>query len=83
MKWKNGSSCRSLTTVIGKQVFYLEISINDTNYLIPLTTQKIHCSDMNLCHSDLFRSQTELKVIGHHHVYVRTQGHETICQTAV
>jgi hypothetical protein len=36
VKWKNGSSCRSLTAVIGKQVFDLEISINDTNYLIPL-----------------------------------------------
>ena len=69
VKWKKGLSRRSLTSVIGKQVFGLEISINDTNYLIPLqhfTIQKIHCSDMNLCHSDLFRSQTELKVIGHH-----------------
>jgi hypothetical protein len=35
VKWKTGLSCRSLTAVIGKQVnFGLEISMNDTNYLI-------------------------------------------------
>ena len=40
VKWKMGLhsytvSCRSLTTVIGKQVnFGLEINMNDTNYLI-------------------------------------------------
>ena len=34
-------------------------------------TPVIHCADINLCHSDLFPSQTELMVIGHHHTYVR------------
>jgi hypothetical protein len=30
-------------------------------------SELIHCADINLCHSDLFPSQTELRVIGHHH----------------
>jgi hypothetical protein len=30
-----------------------------------------NCADINLCHSYLFPSQTELKVIGHHNTYVR------------
>ena len=35
MKWKMGLSCQSLTAATGKQVnFGLEISMNDTNYLI-------------------------------------------------
>jgi hypothetical protein len=34
-KWKMGLSCRSRTAIIGKQVnLGLEISMNDTNYLI-------------------------------------------------
>ena len=70
VKWKTGlSSCRTLTTVLGKQVdFGLEISKNDTNYLISFNiycSELRHCADINLCHSDLFPSQTELKVIGH------------------
>jgi hypothetical protein len=51
VKWKRGLSCRSRTAIIGKQVnLGLEISMNDTNYLINFN----------------FPSQTKLKVIGHH-----------------
>ena len=35
-----------------------------------LPSELIHCVDINLCHSDLFPSQTKLKVIGHHHTYI-------------
>ena len=48
--------------------------MNDTDYLIPsqhLFSELIDCAAINLCHSDLFPSQTELKVIGHHQTYVR------------
>ena len=46
--------------------------MNDTNYLISSQQfTSLHCADINSCHSDLFPSQTELKVIGHHHAYVR------------
>jgi hypothetical protein len=35
VRWKTGLSYRSRTAIIGKQVnFGLEISMNDTNYLI-------------------------------------------------
>jgi hypothetical protein len=47
--------------------------MNDTNYLT--SSQHlylvIHRADINLCYSDLFPRQTELKVIGRHHAYVR------------
>ena len=68
-----GLSCRSRTAIIGKQVnLGLEVSMNDTNYLISSQQfTSLHCADINLRHSDLFPSQTELKVIGHHHTYVR------------
>jgi hypothetical protein len=53
VKWKTGLNCRSLTAIIGKQVnLGLEISMNDTNYLISsqqLTS--LHCADINLRHS--------------------------------
>ena len=75
VKWKTGLSCRSLTADFGKQVnFDLEINMNDTNYLISsqhLRSELIHCANINLRYSDLFPSQTELKVIGHHHTYVQ------------
>ena len=35
VKWNTGLNCRSRTAIIGKQVnLGLEISMNDTNYLI-------------------------------------------------
>jgi hypothetical protein len=72
---ENELKCRHLTVVIGMQVnFGLEISMNDTNYLISYNiyrSELIHYADINLCHSDLFPSQTELKVIGLIHSYVR------------
>jgi hypothetical protein len=73
VKWKTRLSCRSRTAIIGKQVnLGLEVSMNDTNYLISSQQfTSLHCADINLRHSDLFPSQTELKVIGHHHTYVR------------
>jgi hypothetical protein len=52
----------------------LEISVNDTNYLISSQHFPFRINILcwyYLCHSDLFPSQTELKVIGHHHTYVR------------
>jgi hypothetical protein len=39
VKWKMGLSCRSLTTVIGKQVnFSLEINMNDMHKLFNIFT---------------------------------------------
>ena len=35
------------------------------------SSELTHWTDINLCHSDLFGRQTEMKVIGHHHTYVR------------
>ena len=74
VKWKTGLSCRSLAADFGKQVnFDLEINMNDANYLISsqhLRSELIHCANINLRYSDLFPSQTELKVIGHHHTYI-------------
>ena len=77
VKWKTGLSCRSRTAIIGKQVnFGLEISMNDTFYLI--SSQHLVQNEyivlilnINLRHSNLFPSQTELKVNGHHHTHAR------------
>jgi hypothetical protein len=41
------------------------------NIFTTFSLELIYCADINLCHSDLFPTQTELKVIGHHHTYVR------------
>jgi metallophosphoesterase superfamily enzyme len=51
----------------------LEISMKLFNIFTTFNcrSELIHCVDINLCHSDLFPSQTELKVIGYHHTYVR------------
>jgi hypothetical protein len=76
VKWKTGLSCRSRTAIIGKQVnFGLEISMNDTFYLI--SSQHLVQNEyivlilnINLRHSNLFPSQTELKVNGHHHIHM-------------
>jgi hypothetical protein len=50
----------------------LEMSMNDTNYLISSQHLPFRINTLcwYLCHSDLFRSQTELKVIGHHHIHM-------------
>jgi hypothetical protein len=53
---ENRLSCRSLTTVIGKQVnFGLELDMNDTNDLI----SSQHLPFGIISHSDLFLSKTE------------------------
>jgi hypothetical protein len=81
-KWRSEKrayclSWRRLTRVIGMQVNYgLEISMNDANYLYfhdIYRSELIHCANINSCHPDLFSSQSELKVIGHH----------TVCPTQV
>ena len=77
VKWKTGLSCRSRTAIIGKQVnFGLEISMNDTFYLISSAQHLVQNEyivlilNINLRHSNLFPSQTELKVNGHHHIHM-------------
>jgi hypothetical protein len=41
------------------------------NIFTQFSSELIHCAGINLCRSDLFPNQTELKVIGHHHTCVR------------
>jgi hypothetical protein len=74
-KWKTGLSCRSHTAIIGKQVnlgFGNKYEWHKLfNIFTIFSSELIYCADINLRHSDLFPSQTELKVIGHHQTYVR------------
>jgi hypothetical protein len=72
---ENRFKCRHLTAIIiGMQLnFGLEISMNDTNYLI--SSQHLRFRIVVIwwyfCHSDLFPGWTEQMVIGHH------QGHNS------
>jgi hypothetical protein len=73
-KWWSGKRAKSYCCSCKQVNFGLEISMNDTHYLISsqiYRSELIHCADIHLCHSDLFPNSQNWTA--GHRTYVRSK----------